>query len=138
MFCSCSNLSCSHTYKLQIILTVVTFHLHKRVARHQANKNFHTMTYLKIKKIILGKHSFFLYMAFKLLFLQKNYLFRKMSFWFPWSNLWKLSARELFFRKVFGNFTKKVTPPLFSRAHFFTERYQWLFVFVKIKARNNN
>ena len=63
-------------------------------------------TYLKIEEKI---HYFSLHMAFELLFLQQNYLFRKMSFWFPWSNLWKLSAKKFFFSNVFGSFTKKIT-----------------------------
>ena len=48
-------------------------------------------------------------MACELLFLQQNYFFRKMYFWFAWPDLWKLSVKEFFFSKVSGNFSEKLT-----------------------------
>ena len=69
--------------------TFVTFHLHKNVLRHQANKNLHT--YFSIDNSCNDvseeennseKKFFFFNMAFKLLFLMQNYLFQKISSWF--------------------------------------------------------
>ena len=71
-------------------------------------------------------------MAFKLSFLQKN-----------------ICSENVFFSKVFGNFTKKLTPShaffkdfchkfarkpniaVIFKNTFFTERYKWLLVFVR-------
>ena len=76
------------------ILPFVTFHLLKRILRHQANKN--CRTYFSSDGVSNNVYetaennsekTFFLYTAFELLFLQQNYLFQKISSWFPWSNL---------------------------------------------------
>ena len=51
---------------------------------------------------------FFLNMAFKLLFLRQNYLFRKISFWFHWLKLLRIISEIILFKLSFWKRHEKV------------------------------